>query len=302
MNAQKIAVIYNPKGGSASKSKLCALTSSFSAKGIAVELLPTTALSGSTAKLAHSAAVRGADLVIAFGGDGTAQQVAEGLNGTGAIMAVYPGGTGNLFARAFYADPTPEEFAEMVLSGTPQPIDMIAAEYTDTQEVLHKHLILVGLGLGTLSDAISSASPALKRIFGRLTYVAKVIAACFWLEAPRFFLQSHKGPQSVKTAGLFVLNVAPSMLPSVSRGCNASDGLMDVVILKAGNIWQLFSVVFCLAFSRPERSKYYLRFRTRVLIVKYNEPRLPNIDGDSGTPTKEIKLSVKPAAVKMVLA
>ena len=48
---------------------------------------------------AHAAAVAGADLVIAIGGDGTVRAVCEELAGTGIPVGIVPAGTGNLLAR-----------------------------------------------------------------------------------------------------------------------------------------------------------------------------------------------------------
>ncbi|MCH8014068.1 MAG: NAD(+)/NADH kinase, partial [Candidatus Dadabacteria bacterium] len=48
--------------------------------------------------IAEEAVSKGADLVVAFGGDGTMLQVAEGLINTGVPLGVIPGGTANVFA------------------------------------------------------------------------------------------------------------------------------------------------------------------------------------------------------------
>ena len=53
----------------------------------------------SAREIAEQAVEAGADLVAAFGGDGTMLQVAEGLINTGVPLAVIPGGTANVFAN-----------------------------------------------------------------------------------------------------------------------------------------------------------------------------------------------------------
>jgi diacylglycerol kinase family enzyme len=50
--------------------------------------------------IAADAAAAGADLVIAFGGDGHVNEVANGLAGTESSLGIIPGGTMNVFARA----------------------------------------------------------------------------------------------------------------------------------------------------------------------------------------------------------
>jgi diacylglycerol kinase family enzyme len=302
VHLKRLAIVYNPKGGSASIKRVNELAGCFTTAGVQVDFKPTEARPGSARELTRAAVDAGVDLVVAFGGDGTAEQVAEGVTGTTVPMAIYPGGTGNLFARSFYSHPTPERFARMVMNGTPQPVDMIRADYNDLEGKAHSQLFLVGFGLGKLSDAISGASPVYKRIFGRLVYVLRVALACLWPSSRRFELSSPSNQLSVTAAAVFVLNVVPPAMTAISRGCSASDGLMDVVVFEARHAWQLIGVALCLAFSRPEESRCYRRFRAKELTIRCNKPRLPNIDGDPGVKTREIKLAVVPQAVQMVLS
>lgn len=54
---------------------------------------------GHATRFAHDAARRRLDAVVAFGGDGTLNEVATGLAGSGTALAVLPGGSTNVFAR-----------------------------------------------------------------------------------------------------------------------------------------------------------------------------------------------------------
>jgi diacylglycerol kinase (ATP) len=302
LHLEHIAIVFNPKGGTASKSKVDELAGHLHLRGVRVTYLATTAQPGSAMNLARDAANQGVDLVVAFGGDGTACQVAEGLIGTTVPMAVFPGGTGNLFARSFYSNPTTQQFAEMLLSGKPQAVDMIEAEYQDQKGATQRRLFMVGFGIGKVSDAISTASPAFKRIFGRLVYVVKVALACLIPNSRKYELNALGDPITETVAALFAINVAPPMMANLSRGCNASDGLMDVIIFRAKSAWQLIGVACWLALGRPERSRHYRRLRTSEITIRCAKTMLPNIDGDPGVPTQNITLRVKPGAARMVVS
>lgn len=71
---------------------------------------------GHAAELARGAVRRGVDLVVAWGGDGTLNEVANGLAGTPVPLAVLPGGLANVFARSLGVPLDPAEAAGFLLS------------------------------------------------------------------------------------------------------------------------------------------------------------------------------------------
>lgn len=301
-NRKTIAIVFNPKGGSAKSNTVNKLAELFRAEGLSVSLLTTTPEPGSATRLARQAAQDGVELVVPFGGDGTVCQVAEGLVGTQAVMAVYPGGTGNLFARSFYAVPTPKHFVSMVMTGNPQAVDMMRLEYTDLDGVAHVQHQLVALGLGKISDAISDASPLYKNRFKKVSYVIGVSFACLKPMAQKFDIRTPGSTFDGVASALMVFNVTPPVMSGLSRGCNAADGMLDVVIIRGTNTWHLLKSIACLVFGKPERSSHYFRFRTSELTVNATLPVKPNIDGDPGKPTRTLKVSAVPGAVRMILS
>lgn len=304
MAVSDVAIVFNPKGGSASASTVNSLIRLLEQRGCNVETLSTTPEPGSATVLARSAASRGVQRVIAFGGDGTICQVAEGLIGSDVTMAAYQGGTGNLFARTYYSKLALEQFVDMVLAGRPQPVDMIELDYVDIHGVAHNRLFMTALGIGPLSDSIL-VSQDIKRIFGKLAYVFSFLKACVTLKPVQCQLvhndQFGFKPRRLNAAIVAVSNVLPPNMTLISRGCNASDGLMDVTFVSARHTFDLVPTAGWLPLGCPERSRHYGRLRTDSLKIKTETPVVPNIDGDSSPPATELSLRVVKGAVRMVL-
>jgi len=59
----------------------------------------TTSRRGHATRLAQGAVAEGVELVVALGGDGTLNEVANGLAGSDTLLGVLPGGSTNVFAR-----------------------------------------------------------------------------------------------------------------------------------------------------------------------------------------------------------
>ena len=77
--------------------------------------LAETVRRGHATRLARSAASDGIDVVVVLGGDGTLNEAANGLAGTGTALAALPGGSTNVFARIIGLPDDPIEAVGMLL-------------------------------------------------------------------------------------------------------------------------------------------------------------------------------------------
>ena len=91
-------LIVNPNAGRVARTERDEVIAALRAR-FAIDAYATTARDTGIS-LATSAAEAGARLVIAYGGDGHVNEVANGLAGSGSVLGVIPGGTMDVFARA----------------------------------------------------------------------------------------------------------------------------------------------------------------------------------------------------------
>ncbi len=97
--SRRVAIVYNPAAGPREMwREIEGVARKWEGYGWSV-LLRATERPGMATDLAHEAALEGFEWVVAAGGDGTVNEVANGLIGLPAALGVLPVGTGNVWAR-----------------------------------------------------------------------------------------------------------------------------------------------------------------------------------------------------------
>lgn len=127
MSSADIVAIVNPLSGAgatpdAASRRVALLESKFTAANV-IGAVRLTERSGHAGDLARAARASGARLVIAWGGDGTINEIGTALAGTGVVMAIVPAGSGNGFASEIGVPTAPEAAIDAALHGRNRTID-----------------------------------------------------------------------------------------------------------------------------------------------------------------------------------
>ena len=102
---KKVRIIYNPTSGrEAFRKELPHVLERFEQAGYETSAHATTAEEGDAIRAADHAVERGFDLIVAAGGDGTINEVINGMAGkeNRPKLGIIPTGTTNDFARALF--------------------------------------------------------------------------------------------------------------------------------------------------------------------------------------------------------
>jgi diacylglycerol kinase (ATP) len=224
-NQVKRCVILNPKAGSAKdRSALLKQLRRLKASSIHV-----TRKKGAAKKFAREAVRQHCDEIIAAGGDGTLNEVINGVAKQigDARVGLIPLGTGNDFARCLNLPATVEENIDVILSGKVREIDVVRAQTNFTR-------YFVNVSAGGFSGLVDEKlTPELKRTWGPLAYIRSAAAAFPELRAYRTAVDFDNGEEVcvdlynvVIANGRFVAGGLP-----IAPKADPSDGLLDVILI-----------------------------------------------------------------------
>jgi diacylglycerol kinase family enzyme len=166
-------------------------------KGRAADLRPAD-LARVAAEAAAAAVARGT-AVIAVGGDGSLNTVAQAAHAAGCPMGVIPYGTFNYFARTHGIPTEPAAAARQLLDARPRPVQVGA---------INDRVFLVNASLGVYPELLQDRE-AYKARFGRSRWVAFVAACATLLRAQRrlrLHIETGATVRDVQTLTLFVGN------------------------------------------------------------------------------------------------
>ena len=193
---------------------------------------------GDATPLALAAAKDGCDLVISVGGDGTNNEVVNGLLADGAprpgpALAFVPRGTGGDLRKTLGIGNTVEAAVARIAGGSPRKIDAARMEITshDGRTVVRHYVNIASFGIGGLVDAYVNSST--KALGGKASFFIGTIKAFAVYRNQRVRVSFDGGaPEEMVINNVAVANgrfFGGGMM--IAPEAELDDGLLDVVIL-----------------------------------------------------------------------
>jgi len=263
----KTVIILNPSAGSEQAERWRERIESIAGDC----LLRPTSRSGEAEALARRATEEGFEKIVAAGGDGTVNEVVNGLVGSNAALGLLPMGTVNVFAMELGLPAHNLELCwEIVQGENTRLVDLPSAN--------GKYFVqLAGVGLD--AQVVKETSLAFKRSFGPLSYLisAAQIAA---REPPRLFIESENASID---EGSFVLvgngRRYGGPFPFFKHAI-LDDGLFDVVVFKRLGYLEIIKYLQDVVFSSDIRVPEIEYFQTRRLRVTSEQNVPVELDGE----------------------
>lgn len=290
---RKLLVIANPVSGKGRAARaLRAFTSSLTSQSIAHSVMLTEA-PGHAHRIAHDMA-QDFGAVAVVGGDGTLNEVASAIAGSGIPIAPVAGGTGNDFIKALSPSypRTAEGVALMLARGTMQR-DM------DMARVNGRPFINV-LGLGF--DAMVAAHQAHARMLPGLA--AYIYGLARSLPSYRHWPVRISADDQELTTRALIVTIGNGPVCGggfrLTPDAVADDGLLDITVLSDLPLPMLLWH-FPKAFTGGiKRVKYYASCRARRIVVESDQPMPGHMDGEPLAPQRRYEIELMPRALQVL--
>jgi diacylglycerol kinase (ATP) len=201
-------IIYNPTSGRNRSRRLHAIEEAakiLQASGIDARLLPTTC-AGSATELARDAAQNNCGMVVVCGGDGTINEVVNGIADTGTPLAILPAGTANILAKELGIPWNIPAAARLIARGKLARVALGLAQWSAPEKqgpaVPTQRYFLCVSGAGPDGAIVHGIDLAHKSRVGILAYWLEGLRQFFTYPFPLFTVAS---PEKTVTASLIVV-------------------------------------------------------------------------------------------------
>jgi YegS/Rv2252/BmrU family lipid kinase len=246
-------------------------------------------------ELASAAVSRGAQIVVAAGGDGTVSAVAEVLVGTEVSLGIIPLGTANVLAREL---------------GIPVAIDEACALFAGDIGIITVDAIAVRsgyyftqVGVGIDALMIRDTSREIKKRFGRIAYIWTALKSLVGFQPRRFELTVDGKVIKARASQLVLANCGTLGQQPLRWGprIRPNDGRIDVCIIRARNLLDYAVLAWHVLLHRHRRIRNFRYLAAeREVRVRTRRPLPVQADGEIIGETP-IEARVAAAALKVVV-
>ena len=278
---KRARIIYNPTSGrEAIRRDLVDILNVYEKAGYETSAFATTAEPNSALNEARRAAEAGFELLVAAGGDGTINEVVNGIAPLEKrpMLAIIPAGTTNDYARALRIPrEDPLEAAKVILKGKVAQMDVGQANDT--------YFINIAAG-GSLSELTYSVPSKLKSMYGYLAYVVKG-AEMLTRVAPMNLRVEYDNGVFEGRSSMFFLALTNSVggFEQIVPDAQLDDGKFTLLVVKTTKFAEILQLISEVLTGKHVDNPNLLYVKSENVTIKpwdENAKVMINLDGEYG--------------------
>jgi len=291
---QGMRFIFNPCSGRRRNARLLpAVRALIAGRPLNADLMITDG-PGHATELARQAVARGCARVVAVGGDGTMNEVAQALINTNTSLAMVPCGSGNGLARHLGLPGTSDE--AMALAA-----NLGASIATIDTGSVNGHPFFNAMGLG-LDAEVSRRFNALTRR-GLPAYARTALSVFLGRRSERCVITCDGTSQSIEALLISVANSDQYGNGAfVAPGATVDDGLLDLVAVQPTGAFRAAALGVRLFLGSFDRSPRVHRLRGGYFVIERPSAGIVHTDGEIHQTGALLTIEIRPRSLSVVVS
>ena len=299
----RIKVIINPKSKNGNPGYLKSILKE-KLKPYYVDIEETAHHQHAT-EIAKQTANKNFDTIVAVGGDGTINEVLNGIIGSDMVLGIIPTGTANDLAELYGIPKDPQKACEVILKQHLCNADIIE---------VNDHYYITAGGLGFPSDIIRISNwmkhrnitgKLLSQLLGSKIYILAVVYALIKKKRGKNFLKVNWNGSSIYSDSLsLMLNNQPFLGKNLlmSPGAVNNDGRFDVCLIgNSRSRFQILSILLKVIFGKHVSSSSISTWQSNNLVVSSQKPQTFFGDGEIIEQRTQFNIRVLPEALRIIV-
>jgi YegS/Rv2252/BmrU family lipid kinase len=293
MEKRKIVFIINPISGTGRYKIVEKAIEQELDKSKFESIIKYTEYKGHAIDLAREYSTKGYNYIISVGGDGTLNEVVNGMIDGNSTLGIIATGSGNGLARHLKISTDPIKSIALINRESVVKVDTVSLNE-------HRFVSIAGVGF----DALVAREFSLSEKRGFNSY-AKIALKSFFNYKPKKY--SLQFPEYVKIKRAFFITFANSSQwgynTKISPSASLTDGLVDVCIFKKPSLFHaIFLIPFLFSNKIDKTSLLKIIKTSEVIITRPNNKKMHvHIDGDDSKKQRVVHVKVNPLSLSIII-
>lgn len=262
--------------------------------------IQTTSHAYDAVKIAQESA-KTYDVIVAVGGDGTANEVANGVIGTKATLGVIPAGSGNDFAKVLGMKDSVEESVRQIINGSSTRIDSGTVKVEDQSSGKSSRRFVNSIGIG-FDAIVAYEAQRIKHLKGIPLYLLSIIRSLRKLK-PHQFQATFDG--DTQNADYTLVCVGNGNREGggffVTPTANPSDGVFQVCTVKKVGLLRALRILPTILKGEHGRFSEVKFFDSTSVKLGSKKPFVVHCDGEIvGIESSRVEVEMNPNSLSVV--
>lgn len=291
MEKQKIVFVINPISGMVKKENVGNQISLYIDKEKYDYQIINTEYATHAIEITAHAVSNGADIIVAVGGDGSVNEVVNGLKGSNVKLGIIPLGSGNGLARFLKIPFQIKTAIEVLNKGNFTAVDTVNVND-------RVFLSIAGIGF----DALVAKRFAKYHKRGFWSYFT-IATKEYRMYRPKKYQLTLNGETITQRALMIVFANSDQFGYNTSIAPHAliNDGLIDVCIFKKIPTYKMLFFIQLLFLKQLDKTNYLEIIKTDELWIERKRNKVVNIDGEPVRLTKNLHVKVNHLALNVII-